>query len=677
MNYRLEIELLSDMCPSSGEGYHRAVDVEVEHDRYGFPYLSAKRLKGCLREAALLLNEWGENIPIQGIFGDPGADGGNLVISNARLKDYESYVKTVVSRAREELVHPQNVLDAFTYIRRQTAMEEGVAKKNTLRAIRVLKRGLFFEASVSLKDGYEDALLKVCKAFRNMGFQRTRGLGEIKVSLIQEKVEGKDPEGYEKINRKPMQKEELYQLDYRIRLLEPMICKSVDRGQEMTQDFIEGSKMLGILAGWMGSEKYQRMMKAGRLYCSNLYLANGKERLQPAWASLRIPKDGEDQEIRDLTSGWEPKERMRRLTGRYVQRDGDALRHAEVKEQICYHHSRPSDKSRGRAAGEGEGEFYQLSSICEGQEFSGYLRGNGEQMEEIRRALKGKGEIRLGYGRNTEYGKVCLKLDGLNPWRDVGQTIGDKGFRVRLLSPLLMYNEQGMFSTRAEDLAKLLSKRFGGSVKVVKEQTYLDYVTVGGWQTSWKMPKPTVYGLDKGTVILLQGEKPWEKKLPAEPIFVGERTAEGYGELVLEPVPPKMGIENKSIEAMIEPEPSREENEEFVGVLEKQGEKKMLKREGRKAAKKIEAREELSPLVERMILTLKESGMKGPFYDVCESYREKNKNTRREELLCKLELWEKEVPKCCHYREKEAFEIFMRALLLETRYRIREKKAIW
>ena len=51
--YLLEITLQSDMCVSDGGVYNSSVDIEVCYDSYGFPYIPAKRIRGCLRECAI------------------------------------------------------------------------------------------------------------------------------------------------------------------------------------------------------------------------------------------------------------------------------------------------------------------------------------------------------------------------------------------------------------------------------------------------------------------------------------------------------------------------------------------------------------------------------------------------------------------------------------------------
>ncbi len=48
--YRLTFTLLSDATFGRGEGIAGLIDREVEHDRYGLPYLRGRTLKGLISE---------------------------------------------------------------------------------------------------------------------------------------------------------------------------------------------------------------------------------------------------------------------------------------------------------------------------------------------------------------------------------------------------------------------------------------------------------------------------------------------------------------------------------------------------------------------------------------------------------------------------------------------------
>ena len=50
-NGKLKITLKSDLCVGSGYSFAGIIDSDICYDDCGFPYIPAKRIKGCLREA--------------------------------------------------------------------------------------------------------------------------------------------------------------------------------------------------------------------------------------------------------------------------------------------------------------------------------------------------------------------------------------------------------------------------------------------------------------------------------------------------------------------------------------------------------------------------------------------------------------------------------------------------
>ena len=52
---KIFITLRSDLCASSGKGWSATIDNDVCFDEYGLPYIPARRIKGCLKAAASLL----------------------------------------------------------------------------------------------------------------------------------------------------------------------------------------------------------------------------------------------------------------------------------------------------------------------------------------------------------------------------------------------------------------------------------------------------------------------------------------------------------------------------------------------------------------------------------------------------------------------------------------------
>ena len=167
-NYRIKIELLSDMCVSDGGIYNSAIDTDICYDEYGFPYIPAKRLKGCLRECALELKDWGMPIGVQEMFGTQGNDdsdsekagkAGAVHIRDAYIADKECFVSEIRQNQSVSpvLCHPQNILKVFSYVRVQTSIdyETGVAQEQSLRTMRVANKGQVFYAAVEMDEKYE------------------------------------------------------------------------------------------------------------------------------------------------------------------------------------------------------------------------------------------------------------------------------------------------------------------------------------------------------------------------------------------------------------------------------------------------------------------------------------------------------------------------------------------
>lgn len=248
--YQIKIELLSDLCVSDGGVYNSSLDTDICYDAYGFPFIPAKRLKGCLRECAQELQDWDINwsdkdFSIKRFFGSEGKQPSKVRIGNARLENYDKMRAEAEKYKNSLIFHPQNILQHFSYIRTQTAInpETGVADDTSLRTMRVADKGLVFIAETEMEEKYYKDFTNIISVFSSMGIARTRGFGEIKASLVPIKT------GFCQNNAIVNNTEEnvcgaetLCRLEYSIYLEEPVICKSMDGGETKSMDYIEGSK---------------------------------------------------------------------------------------------------------------------------------------------------------------------------------------------------------------------------------------------------------------------------------------------------------------------------------------------------------------------------------------------------------------------------------------------------
>lgn len=191
----LDIELLSDTTFGRGEGTPGEVDVEVEHDDDGLPFLGGKTLRGLLRDSWLSMRMNFPNLQnaAERVFGPTQCFDGRcrLRIGDAHLESAVRDWLLAARRRENDPISPFMILNACTAIRYQTAEDRktGAPAKETLRSSRVVIRGLRFQAPLFWTDGYEpnddDRAILAMSALstRHGGLARNRGRGHLRITL--------------------------------------------------------------------------------------------------------------------------------------------------------------------------------------------------------------------------------------------------------------------------------------------------------------------------------------------------------------------------------------------------------------------------------------------------------------------------------------------------------------
>lgn len=207
----LRFKVKSDAIFGSAERSESGIDIDIQHDRWGFPYLPGRTLKGLLRErcADIMDNltqagkiDFKENEKTKTIeeiavrlFGVPGSGTNDLAILRFRNAQLLPTVREpLMQEVDNKSITSREVLDALTTLRKQTAMDgwSGVARDKSLRVMRVILRGTVFESKLVFQEeptASDLSLLAAClKAFRRAGTNRTRGSGELHdIQLLDEK----------------------------------------------------------------------------------------------------------------------------------------------------------------------------------------------------------------------------------------------------------------------------------------------------------------------------------------------------------------------------------------------------------------------------------------------------------------------------------------------------------
>ena len=543
---KIRLELLSDAVPGSGEGLAGVIDTEIAQDEYGLPYIPGKRIKGILRESAKELKDIGEiRSDIKDIFGKEGEKwGSRFKISDGYLENYEDLrnflAYSSIDLELKQIFNRQAVLDFFTYTRTQTAIERetGVAEEKSLRTLRVLKKRLKFYFDVNCKDEYIEDLKKICKVTRNFGLRRTRGLGEIKLELSDErkkKVEEVREGKSEKVNG-------LYKLPIFIESLsELLLCTRVGRSQ-ISDTFISGSFILGAFASAYifkhnlenahENEEFYRLFLSGKVRFLNAYPTNiNWVEFYPTPASIAKEKDRE--EYFDLE--W-PDEQIEKPAFEYAKLN-DEIEYISVGRKIEYHHARPKDRTIGHPTEE-EGEFFQFEVIDKGQKFLGKIIGGRAELEILKSIIPNNSNnsiIYLGKSKTAQYGK-CRIVYGEMEEASEGKITWESRERiiVRLVSDMILINECGFIVPDIKILKDEIALWLGiDKDKIEVENAFLRFKKASGFSSIWGLPKIQANALKAGSVIVLKNNSNRNIELPSFHAF-GIRTEEGYGQVVFE-----------------------------------------------------------------------------------------------------------------------------------------------
>lgn len=700
---QIMIELLSDSCISSGETYNSTIDSDVCYDSYGLPYIPAKRIRGCLREAGLELQDFGEDIDVDALFGMPGNSAAAFVLGNAKLKDYEKYVRQLNNCGRAEYTHQQTVLNRFTYIRYQTriARESGTAEETSLRATRVMKKGLVFVADIEARPEYEDTIRRCCQNLRSMGMNRTRGMGEVRVVFLRHDPDKKQPEHVKWVDG-----ENYERLDYQIRLKSPMLIKSVAGGQAKTIPYIDGAKILGLLAQRLGGEGLNSLQEQGGLICANAYISDGEKRYTPVSASLYGVKN-EKGEVRDRAfpsaeeEGNREGKQLVQLAGSYADSDTDeTIKRLTVDTEIRYHHARPKDKSLGHVVGEDAnsqdgGSFYQMESIAEGQVFSGYILGSAQQLKTVYDVLTAETLHHLGFGKTSEYGAAELTVTSLS----IGETAEHlcSSFVVKLNAPAILYNENGMYDTDEKLLlhyiAENVKERDNLSQPPALEikNRFLAYCAVGGFNTTWGLHKPVINTFDAGTtlVISVKGQDTVDIGRMKN-VFLGERLPEGYGEAVFYPEPSvykKSFADSEAAGAQGDTVPETAENT-LIREIAAERAYARIREQARKRAACIKTESEtFNAVIANLLMMCRQQETFAGFQENIKARfdrdtDEKNAKYETAKIIISPELQmadvmedaRKEYPEAV-LAEDDVYKTYVTALLVALKYKVRQEKA--
>lgn len=527
MSY-ISVLLKSDLCAGSGEAYGQSVDSDVCYDANGFPYIPARRLKGCLREAALSLLPSGivDESSINEIFGAPGSGAsGSLSVKNAVIAGSEN----IGAQLKSKGITADEVLGIYTDIKAQTALtEQGCADEESLRFTRVInhfspsKEELEFTAEVSFDKKHKETLENICKAFRHMGMNRTRGLGAVecrmnvtkdKADAVAEKIKADLTDACAKFGA-----EDYVTIEYFVRLDAPLTMPKIGGG---ILDRIEAKSAIGCFAGnYLKSSDVDSLFNSlflnGDVCWSDICVSDGEGVFSPAPLFLVKKKylnKAEDSHFANsLAEDVAPSLQPKHMDTKYACKTENAYKFMSPKTRSAYHHSTGENST-----------LYVQESLEEKQIFAGTVTFKAKYKEAVISLLT-ESKIAFGRSRSAQYAS-CSLVNATASEKDSAKISLAAGKRVYAVLKSNLSLPSGKID--AESAACAIAEEIGArEVRLLTEKCSCLYAAVSGFNTMWRLQKPSKRVIKAGSFYCFEAASDIEIPRRAQ---IGENKQEGFG----------------------------------------------------------------------------------------------------------------------------------------------------
>lgn len=183
MKLLIHMRLLSDAIFGSGMSMPGGEDICILTDEKGFPYMKGSTLKGIFRSELINYLDWcgTESECIENTVCRLLGEGGSNQLYNENKLIFSDLTLdgNVMRMVLEEHVSKEEVIDMFSYLRVFTELENGLAKKGSLRSGRCVKKDLSFYATCICKTEDGPLVKEVFQLIKWVGSMKNRGFGKV------------------------------------------------------------------------------------------------------------------------------------------------------------------------------------------------------------------------------------------------------------------------------------------------------------------------------------------------------------------------------------------------------------------------------------------------------------------------------------------------------------------
>lgn len=573
---KMHITFESDWHVGEGAGATGHIDRVVRrHPEDNLPYVPAKTLTGILRDAC-------EKVA-RGL--DDGADDGSWQRFVATLFGRQSQDRSDGSPAnatttsalvsigaarfasdlRRALRRNPDIAEALCFVKPGVALDaDGVAKSKMLRFEEMVLAGAELEAQLDLAQGIDDqdaavrnAVLAIlaagARAAERLGAKRRRGNGRCRITLPHLEFDlagilGGDPPEFPAVGASGIRLSTptigdnpgWHVIPLNLALLSPVAVPAGTAGNVIaTEDYIPGSLLLPALdrqlRDMLGARRDELTahLAAGRIQVRNAYPMENGLRLLPAPAALMAMKDRPGSlrnELHDAGDDGVQRKQLRNgyLPATFLPVAGESKSPVASVPTIATTHAVVED-ARQRPTAD-VGGIYTYEAIAPGRTFRAELWIAKSVLADAPDTASLARGIRVGRAKKDDYGQVAVTTEKAgDPPANRNETTE---ITIWLVSPLLLRDQRLRPVVTAEEFAKWL-KTQPGMAGLDLKKSFVRSQRNDGWNSAWREPRPTHFGLAAGSCFLFSAQQPIAgaalARLEAEGL--GERRGEGYGEI--------------------------------------------------------------------------------------------------------------------------------------------------
>ncbi|MFO0878141.1 MAG: RAMP superfamily CRISPR-associated protein [Gemmataceae bacterium] len=581
--FMIRLTMLSDWHVGSGMGRPGSVDRLVTRDADGLPFVPAKTLRGIWRDACERLARGLDNgldgrwsSLVDRVFGSQpalGAHGPTRLHHDPAAKPIESALMVRPVRLSPELrqrVRGQGALiEAMTFVKPGVRIDRrsGRAQTDFLRFEEMARGGTVLEAvcsihlppaSEELREAVSALLLAGTRLVERLGGKRRRGAGRCELVVLNHAADHKvitwlehhqDPPDWPDnpaIASSPTSGKAVPPCDpwvtvpLVLQLTSPLAVSYRTVGNVVeTLDYLPGSYLLPHITTVLGSfvPDIRQAIQRGEVRVLPATLEIGGTRGRPVPLALFADKMHPEQVVNRLLLE-EPSAQAKQLREGYI-----AAGHSPRKPpKVVQTHNTVEDRRQRPTTDVGGVYTYEaISPVDEGQPVR--LRSELRLRKSLADSLppgwtdRLSRPVVLGRSKKDDYGEVILEAGQASSLPS--SVHGGNELIVWVLSDLLLRDDRLRPAPTAEALGNELGRRLGVMLTVREPDHRLSALIrvrrLDTWHVGWGLPRPSLVAMQAGSCVVFSSNEPIDSSRlqEIEASGIGERTAEGYGQICI------------------------------------------------------------------------------------------------------------------------------------------------